>query len=263
MGLVERSEPARPLSAESKLHDVLADGRGGSARAVVVGRVADRAAQSPVSMRAKDCVGHLDARAAFLALRALRRLLRHRTVGWPVDVEVVREHEFGACGGGAVEDGSGHRRKQLGPLRVGRLCAVVDDGSTLARLPGALGRADVGRQLLDPVRGIGRPAACRRPHLQSAGRELADQRGAGASRSSQNDVSGRHGHGQPYRRLRMLSAGQLLRRNTASERVEVRRLRVQLRRRVPEFLPARRPRRCCPDQRTRPLPRPNPVPRAG
>ena len=52
VGLVERAQPARPLAAERRLHDVLAGGRAGAARAVVVGGATDRASQPPVGVRA-------------------------------------------------------------------------------------------------------------------------------------------------------------------------------------------------------------------
>ena len=63
------------------------------AGAVVVGRAADGAAQLPVAVRLQDVCGHLDADAALLALGPLGRLLGHRTFGWSVHVEAVREHE--------------------------------------------------------------------------------------------------------------------------------------------------------------------------
>jgi hypothetical protein len=43
---------------------------------------------------------------------------------------------------------------------------VVDDGGTLARSPGALGRADVRRHLLDTVTDVRRAAACHRPQRE-------------------------------------------------------------------------------------------------
>ena len=62
---------------------------------------------------------------------------------------------------------------------------MVDDGRTLAGSPGALGRADVRRHLLDTFRGVRRAAARHRPHPQSTGRELPDDCRAGATRGPQ------------------------------------------------------------------------------
>jgi hypothetical protein len=194
MRLVERAEPAHPLVAQQRLHDVLADGRGGAPGAVVVGGAADRDPQSPVGVRAEKCVGHLDTHSALLSLRPLRRALGHRPVGRPVHVQVVREHELGAYRGRAGEDGVGHRAEQLGPLRVGRLCAVVDDGRALARVPSAFGSADVGRHLLDTLRHIPLARARDGAHPQVPARELAHDRRARAAPGSDYDVIAGHVH---------------------------------------------------------------------
>ena len=137
---------------------------------------------SPVGVSAQDSIGHLNAHAALPTHRALGRLLGHRAVGRPIHVEVVREDELRARLGRCVEDGFRHGRKQLGPLPVVGLCAVVDDGRVLTGLAVRLGAADVRRCLLDTRRQVARAAPRHSSHPQSPGRELADDRGASGTR---------------------------------------------------------------------------------
>ena len=120
---------------------------------------------------------------------ALGCLLGHRTIGRPVQVEVVSEHELGASHGRALDDGLRQRREQLGPLRVIGLHAVVDDGSAFARSPSALNRPHVRRHVLDVIGQVDDVAPRNGAHRQCPRGELPDNCGAGATGSAKDDMT--------------------------------------------------------------------------
>jgi hypothetical protein len=106
----------------------------------------------------------IDADAGLLALRPLACLLGHRTLGWPVHVEVVREYELRARLRRAVEDSTGQRREQLDPLCIRGLGAVVDDGRTGARPAGTVRRGNIGCDMLDTLRHVRHTRPRHGPH---------------------------------------------------------------------------------------------------
>ena len=162
------------------------------------------------------------ARAGFFPRRPLsddrprdRARDRHRP-----QTKAIREDEVRARRRRPIEDGLGHRREQLGPLRVAGLRAVIDDRRPLSRSPRARGRAEVRRHRLDTVRDVRRAAACHRPYRQPARREVADDRGSSATGGPQHDTIDADRHQPSYAHTTA--------RHTQTERTSARRARAPL-----------------------------------
>jgi hypothetical protein len=65
---------------------------------------------------------------------------------------------------------------------------VVDDGRTGARPAGTVRRGNVGRDLLDTLWHVRRTRPRHGPHRQSTDTQLVDDRRAGSTRRSHNDM---------------------------------------------------------------------------
>ena len=130
--LVETPGPLRLLSGQDPPEHRLARGRAGAARAVIVGGAPDHDPRPTVAVRGEQLGGHFHPGPALAATCGSGQVLAQGPVNRPVGVQVVGEDQLGATGFGGAQDGAGQRGKQLGPLRIWRACAVIDDGRAAA-----------------------------------------------------------------------------------------------------------------------------------
>src|SRR6516164_6012233 len=172
MRLVEPPGPLWLLSGQDPPEYRFARDRAGAMRPVIVGGPPDRDPRLAVAVRLEQLGSHFDSDPALAARRGSGQVLTQRCVNGPVRVQVVGEYQLGATGLGRTQDGTGQRGEQLWPLRVWRICAVIDDSGARRRST-RLGW--VGRVSGHPLRPFRRPpTAADSPDTSALPQQLAD-----------------------------------------------------------------------------------------